>query len=226
MRPAVLALLLAASALGGCTGGHPAGTVTDAAPSLGTDGSPLPSANASALPPRASDTMHLLSAPLAAFNGTGNATIALPKGSTPQTFLWNTTLRHGANLTDAQASIWVRFTGTQMQTGNNHDPGCTLSLLYVLTLNKTARAVDGGCASLGTGILPIGTYRLDLSVPPTGFAPPIRAWPGDDLQVQVSLWTTPLTPDLGPTAYILTGSPGFDSRVRFAGASEEARINA
>jgi hypothetical protein len=166
--------------------------------------------------------MHLLAAPRAAFNGTGNATVAVAKGSTSQTFLWNTTVRHPADLTDAQASVWLRFTGTQLQAGNNHDPGCTLSITYILTLNKTAVGIDGGCASLGLGPIAIGTYRLNVSVPPAGFAAPLRVLPGDDIQVQVSLWTNTFSPDLGPTAYILTGSPAFDSRVRFVGASEDA----
>lgn len=163
------------------------------------------------------DRLHLLEPPLLGLR-IANHTVLTPKGATyqAQTFFWNTTFRHDAIVTGADFDVFLRITGSQAQAGSQ-DPGCSAVATLVFTLNGTARAVNGGCGSVGVGVVAPGDRELRFAAPPDAFATSIRIYPHDEVQVQLTLYLD--NPGFAPTCYIM-GGPDFDSAVRLAGLNE------
>lgn len=163
------------------------------------------------------DTLHLLNPPELSLVQ-ANHTILVPKGAAyqAQTFLWNTTLHHSGNVSAADFHLFFRLTGSQAQAGAQ-DPGCSVVATLVFTHNGTARGVSGGCGSLGLGVVPPGDRELSFAAPPDAFATPATVHPGDDVQVQLTVYLE--SPGFATTCYILAG-PDHDSRMVLAGLNE------
>lgn len=182
------ALVVLALALAGCsTGGDPPAATqldsVDAASAGDLDAGGL-SLNATGV--TVTDTLYLALPARLNTTSPANVTIlGLLSGPLAQSFAWNATLNGTGTLQSARLSLWIDLQNSAVQTGLGGDPACSASLTLVFVANNTTLVQPGGCATLGTGLIPAGEHLLELSTPitvPSG----VELRPGDQVVAQVA----------------------------------------
>ena len=207
---------VALTALPGCADDGAGARPPPASASLDDDVAGLALVDLTAAAASATDTLWL--APQARLNATAAANLtilATLAGPLPQAFGWNATLNGTGNLTEARLVVWLDLQNSAVQGGVGGDPGCSAAMTLVLTLNGTATSQPGGCASIGSGLVPPGEHRLEFSTLLAAFPAGAMVAPGDGVVVQVQFGLS-LPQGVG---HVLGGADQ-DSRLQLAGLSE------
>ncbi|MHB1261079.1 MAG: hypothetical protein ACYC2H_05125 [Thermoplasmatota archaeon] len=152
---------------------------------------------------------------LGAQSGANLTILATLAGAFPQSFAWNATLNGTGNLSAARMVLWLDLQNSAAQPGVGSDPGCSAAMHLYVTQNGTQTYQAGGCASLGTGMVPPGEHRLEFSTLLTAFPDGALVAAGDGVLVQVQFGLS-MPQGVG---YLLGGAD-HDSHLRLVGLSE------
>ncbi len=167
-------------------------------------------------PPVVTDLLWLQpDARLGAQAGANLTILATLAGAFPQSFSWNATLNGTGNLSAARMVVWLDLQNSAAQPGVGSDPGCTAAMHLYITHNGTQTYQAGGCASLGTGMIPPGEHRLEFSTLLTAFPDGAVVAAGDGVLVQVQFGLS-MPQGVG---YLLGGAD-HDSHLRLIGLTE------